>query len=394
MGFFQEYCFDCGHKKIVHFESWVDDFLSLLPPIKLSTKFVNFFDYLLEKIFLLFKLLKYEKIENVSQLNISLRSKLFINKLILENYSIFIGKSIFGYTNHFKIKNKDKEINFYGLPTPDQLNYKINLIDHKDYIKKQLIKNNFPVPKGKIFWFWQKNKALEYGKKIGFPLVVKPVRGSVARHVTTNIFNEKDLLKGILKALEYSPSFIIEEFIYPAFVFRATVIDNQDVFCVKQIPANIVGDGKLSIEELIKQKNNDPLRGKPHDKNFILYKILINETTKELLNQKGYTFKDIPQKGEIIYLQKDPFLRLGGDLKDYSLKMHSDNKELFLNISKLFNIKLVGIDFMIENIENSWKNQRCGILELNTLPSIELHAIDAENDILESMYNFFKKYYL
>jgi len=36
-------------------------------------------------------------------------------------------------------------------------------------------------------------------------------------------------------------------------------------------------------------------------------------------------------------------------------------------------IHVVGIDFLCENISKSWKKQKCAILELNSVPSIELH---------------------
>lgn len=395
MRFFQEYCFDCGNKKIIHLESWIDGFLSMLPPIKLPKWFNIFLDNFLEKFFVFLKILKYEKIENVNKLNIALKLKLFILKLQEKGAEVLIGKSVFGYSNYFKIKINNKVVYFYGLPVAGSLNYKINLIDNKDYVKQILIKNKFPVPKGKSFWFWQKEKALKYAKNIGFPLVVKPENGSVARHVTINILDDLSLKKAISKSLEYAPKFLIEEFINPAFVYRATVIDFENIFCVKQIPANIVGDGKSTILELINKKNNNPLRGKTHDQNFILHKILINETTYKLLLKKNYDLNSIPLKGEIVYLQNDPFLRWGGDLEDVSFQIHPDNKQLFLDVAKLFNIRVVGIDFMIEKIEESWKKQKCGILELNTCPSIEMHALNfTKSDILEVMFNFFKKYYL
>ncbi|MGC8775705.1 MAG: hypothetical protein ACP5QN_00070 [Minisyncoccia bacterium] len=394
MKFFQEYCFDCGRLKINHLESWLDDFLSLLPPLKLHSKFISFFDGFFEKIFVFLRLLKYEEIKNLENLKIALRSKIFISEILKNKFKVFIGKSIFGYTNNFLVKINNKEIYFQGLPIADHLNYKINLIDNKNYVKKILIENNFPVPQGKVFWFWEKNKALKYGKKLGWPLVVKPKNGTFARHITSNILNDLDLKKGINKALEYAPSFLIEEYI-PGFVFRATVIDFEKVFCVKQIPANVCGNGQSTILELVNKKNSNPLRGNPHDKNFILSKILINNTTDELLKQKGYTYNSVPNQGEVVYLQKDPFLRLGGDLEDVTFKIHPDNKKMFQNIAKLFNILVVGIDFVALDIAQSYKNQKCGILELNTLPSIELHTLNNEKEsIAKAMFDLFKKYYL
>ena len=102
----------------------------------------------------------------------------------------------------------------------------------------------------------------------------------------------------------------------------------------------------------------------PHQKEFTLYRIVENETSN---------FSAIPRKGEIVYLQKDPFLKLGGDLIEVTPQIHPDNSQLFREIAKFFDIRVVGIDFLAQDISNSWKNQPCAVLELNSAPCIELH---------------------
>lgn len=396
MNFLQSYCFDCGKRKIFHLESWIDNLVGVLPHLSFfsSKKINNFLDVFLEKFLKFLNLAHYEKIENVQKINIPLGIKSFLKEIKDRGGEVFVLKSVFGYTINFLIKYQNKKIKFFGLPLVEFLNPKIYLIDNKIYVKKVLSQNSWPTPEGKIFWFWQKNKAIKYSHKLGWPVVVKPTNGSVARHITLNIQNDLELKSGINKALEYSPSFIIEKFI-KGDVFRATIVDFKKVFCVKQVPANVVGDGISSISKLIEIKNSNPERGNPHDKNYTLYKILINETSKKLLEKQGYTLKSIPQKGKIIYLQESPFLRLGGDLVEVTEFVHPENKKMFLEISKLFNIRLVGIDFVAQDISVSWQKQVCGILELNTLPSIELHIHPSSGkpqNISEALIDLLKYY--
>lgn len=216
----------------------------------------------------------------------------------------------------------------------------------------------------------------------------------MARHITLNIQNNLELINGINKALEYSPSFIIEKFI-SGDVFRATVVNFKEVFCVKQVPANVIGDGSSSILKLIEAKNSSPQRGNPHDKNYTLYKISIDENTKKLLQKQGYNLESIPPKGKVVYLKESPFLRLGGDLVEVTKILHPENKKMFLEISRLFNVRLVGIDFVAQDISVPWQNQKCGILELNTLPSIELHIYPSKGksqNIVESIIGLLKYY--
>ena len=54
---------------------------------------------------------------------------------------------------------------------------------------------------------------------------------------------------------------IIEEFL-PGTEYRFFVIDHQVKAVLLRIPANVIGDGERSIEELVAEKNDNPLRGR------------------------------------------------------------------------------------------------------------------------------------
>lgn len=393
----KKYCPDCGLKN--HFFIWTDELFNHLYPFKsdnfLTKRLGKYFDVFLEKFFLALGLISLEK--NLPSKDIPPRSTYFINEAKKFGFKFKLVKSVFGYTNHFQMEKNGKIYRFDSLPLAEFTNKsKINFVDDKWLVKKYLQKFNFPVAPGKSFWFFQKKKAVSYGNKLGFPLVVKPRCGSFSRHTTTNIKNTEELKYAINKVLKYSPDFIIEKFISNAYVFRATVIDFDFVACVKQIPANVVGDGISSIRQLIDNKNNHPLRGKPDQKESILYKIVENKTTESLLKERGYNFSTIPEIGETVYLQRDPFLKLGGDLIEVTEDTHHDNVKLFKKIAKLFDIKVVGIDFLAQDISISFKNQNCAILELNSCPCIEIHHVVSSGkpqNVAGALVNMVLKYY-
>ena len=243
-----------------------------------------------------------------------------------------------------------------------------------------------------------KLRALKFGKNnLSFPLVVKPRCGSVARYVTTNIRNKEELLKAIRKAIIYSPAFIIEKFIENSFVYIATVVDFDFVAVVRQVPANIIGDGVSTIQQLVEKKNSNKTRGEPNQKNFTLYKIFIGGTTIKLLAEKNYNLQTILQKDKIVYLQKNPFLKLGGGLVEVTEEVHTDNICLFKDIAKFFDIRLVGIDFLVPDITSSYKSQHCGVLELNSVPCIEMHHYPSSGkpqNVASTLVDLFFKYYL
>jgi len=386
---------------IYHLKTWLDGigtcFFPPLPKNFLFEKLSKFIDIFAENFFIGLRLGSLR--DDFTSADIQLRSTCFIDEAKKRGVKFKAFHGPFGYTNHFQAKVGERIFRFESLPIADFANkYASNLADDKEQTKQHLKKGKFPIADGKAFWFWQKNKAIKFGiNQLGFPLVIKPRNGSVSRHVTTNIQDVKNLKYAIDNAVVYSPAFVVEKFIPNTSVYRATVIDFNFVACVKQVPANVIGDGISTIRDLIDKKNNDFHRGEPQQKEFTLYKIVENETTKKLLLEKGYALSMIPKKYEIVYLQKDPFLKLGGDLVEETPKVHPDNSQLFRDIAKFFDIHVVGIDFLAQDISYSWKNQRCAILELNSAPCIELHhfpSFGKPQNVAGALVDLFFKYYL
>ncbi|MBI4363411.1 MAG: hypothetical protein HY545_01020 [Candidatus Doudnabacteria bacterium] len=388
-------CKDCGHSNLNHINTWLEQLGNhFFPPIKLPAKINSSLDVLLEQIFRLTGIGQFRS--DFTSSDIQLRSTCFIDEMQKRGAVFYSLRSSFGFTNHFKMEISGKTFRFETLPVADFIGkFSSRLTEDKELTKRHARKGGFPVAEGRAFWIWQRKKAVRFAREIGFPVVVKPRAGSVARHVTTNIQNEAQLQKAIKHALVYSPAFIVEKFIPNAFVHRATVIDFDFVACVRQVPANVVGDGGSTIRQLIDKKNRN--RGRPDQKQFTLYKIVEDGTAQELISEQRYGFDSIPPKEEIVYLQKDPFLRLGGDLEELTSQVHPDNLKLFKDITRFFDTRLTGIDFLAEDISVSWKSQPCAILELNSVPCIELHHFPSSGvptNPAKALADMFAKYYL
>ncbi len=394
-------CQDCQASSFYHLQTWLEEIISSLTPswfFPLSRRLEKYLEIFLEKLFISLHLASFCK--DFTRSDIQLRSFCFINEAKKRDFKFRALKTSFGYTNHFQmtIPGGEKIFRFDRLPSARLLkknNYQI--IDNKELTKKYLKKGGFPIAKGKSFWFFQKKKAYNWTiNQLNFPAVVKPRSGSLSQHLTTDIKSLEQLKKAINKAILYSPVFIIEKFIPQTFVYRATVIDFDFVACVQQIPANVIGDGASNIRKLIELKNKDPQRGKPDQKGFILCQIIENETTKKLLKDKGYNFSTVPKKSEVVYLQKDSFLKLGGDLTEITAKVHPGNLKLFKKIAKFFNVRVVGIDFLAQDISLPWETQPCAILELNNNPCIEMHHFPSQGqsqNVAQALINMVLKYY-
>lgn len=105
---------------------------------------------------------------------------------------------------------------------------------------------------------------------------------------------------------------------------------------------------------------------------FIRRQLLVDARITEQERAKDI-LQYIPQKDEIIYLSEKIGLSYGGDAKEEYDLCHADNRALFERAAHVFDDPILGFDFMIPDITRSWKDQRCGFLEANTVPFINLH---------------------
>ena len=93
----------------------------------------------------------------------------------------------------------------------------------------------------------------------------------------------------------------------------------------------------------------------------------------------GHTPKDILQKGKRVTFHQKVNWSVGGTTADVTDEVHPDNTALFERTASVLNAPIVGIDFIIEHIDRSWKEQKkCGILECNSMPFFDNHHLPFE----------------
>jgi len=373
-----EYCAECDATTAMHRYVWFDNAMDALlpdmPSSGFSYKISSAFGWALENTLLRLRVV--HEADDIDTEELPRRSGLFVEAAKKRGMALTAIRGPFGYTNNFIFHREGVKHRFEGLPNVGWLNGKFaGRADDKGAVKKILQKHGFPVAPGRAFWQWSLEAAAKYGTKelaAGFALVAKPRNGSVARHVTTNITNEEALRAALKHAFVYSPAAIVERHI-PGFVHRFTVVDGTFVACVRQVPAHVTGDGIHTIESLMIQKNARPERHVHPGVKPLFHPLAVTEETAPLLKRQGYALTDISPPGTRVWLADEPFMRYGGELEEVTDIIHPDNRALAQDVAKLFGMKLVALDFICEDVARSWKNQKCAILELNSLPSIEMH---------------------
>src|SRR5690606_7527994 len=177
--------------------------------------------------------------------------------------------------------------------------------------KAHLKNENIPVPYGASFSKEHQVKDVtNFAEKVGYPVVLKPADGKLGRGVFTNITNQDQLVKAfhsVRDELGYD-DVLVEKFIKGK-DYRIYVINEKVLSVIERVPANIVGDGTHTIEDLIKLKN----RERKNNPNLSTRSIKIDKQLKEHLQSMDYALDTVLKEGEQVFVRSKSNISSGGD---------------------------------------------------------------------------------
>ncbi len=223
-------------------------------------------------------------------------------------------------------------------------------------------------------------EALRVAKQLGFPVVVKPRASGKGKGVTVNIANEAELMTAIRAAAAYNNGVIVERHI-KGDDHRLLVVGGRFIAAAKRFPAEVTGDGRHTVSQLVAELNRDPRRGiMPFER--LLEKVDIDQEAMKHLADAGLTPDSIPAAGQKVRLRGVANLSRGGTSIDVTEQIHPDNRLMAERAARLVGLDVTGIDFLTPDIGQSWRDIPCAILELNTTPGLRPHlAANPKRDV-------------
>ncbi|MDU8886669.1 cyanophycin synthetase [Yeosuana sp. MJ-SS3] len=246
----------------------------------------------------------------------------------------------------------------------------VELACDKEDTKYLLEQAEVEVPRGDIIR--RESSLKDACRYVGYPLVIKPVDGNHGRGITVDIQNYEDALDAFRQAKESSRSgaIIVEKFVTGE-DYRLLVINNKLVAVAKRTPAHVIGDGKSTVQQLIDEVNKDPRRGYGHEN--VLTQITVNDLTKTIIKDAGYTLDSIIDEGERLILKDTANLSTGGTAEDVTDIVHPANVSMAERISKIIDLDICGIDVMTTDITKPLSETGGAVLEVNAGPGFRMH---------------------
>lgn len=239
--------------------------------------------------------------------------------------------------------------------------------------------NDLGLPVPQQYMVYGEREAVRGARKIGYPVVVKPLNANHGRGVSINLSTEEEVRTafGVAREQGTSKAVLVESFI-TGFDHRMLVVGNELVAVAKRVPGHVVGDGILTIEQLIEVVNADPRRGVGHEK--VLTRLELDDQALRLMANAGHGSDTVLPAGEIFYLRDTANLSTGGTAIDLTDVVHPDNREMAVRAVQAVGLDVGGVDFLTDDISQSYKDIGGAIVEVNAAPGFRMHVAPSEGE--------------
>ncbi|WP_289355595.1 bifunctional glutamate--cysteine ligase GshA/glutathione synthetase GshB [Paenibacillus sp. S-12] len=246
------------------------------------------------------------------------------------------------------------------------------IMENKIVTKEVLKERGIRVPNGDAFRS-QEEALAAYETYRDKAIVIKPKSTNFGLGITifNRSFTKEDYQKAFEMAFKHDQTVLLEEFMTGK-EYRFLVMGDEVVGILHRVPANVVGDGVHTIEQLVHEKNKDPLRGRGYK--TPLEKIQLGEAETMYLKNHNHQWSEIPSLGQVVYLRENSNISTGGDSLDYTDEIPESYKRLAIESAKAAGATLCGVDMMIDDIIIEASDSNYSIIEINFNPAIHIHC--------------------
>ncbi|MDQ3898555.1 MAG: N-acetylglutaminylglutamine synthetase, partial [Actinomycetota bacterium] len=194
-------------------------------------------------------------------------------------------------------------------------------------------------------------------------VVVKPARGEQGRGITVGVKDTAGLERAVAHALQFCPDVLVEELV-EGDDLRVIVIDREVVAAAVRRPAEVVGDGRRPVTELVRSTSRRRERATGGES-----RIPLDDTTAEVVAEAGWSMDDVPPSGERIQVRRTANLHTGGTIQDVTDQLHPEIAEASVRAASELGIPVTGLDFLVPDV----RGPDYVFIEANERPGLANH---------------------
>jgi cyanophycin synthetase len=238
----------------------------------------------------------------------------------------------------------------------------------KNLTNQLLREAGIPVPAGEPVT--SADEAWAAAQDIGAAVVVKPQDGNQGKGVALNLKTEDQVRAAYEAAAAISKRIIVEQYC-PGQDYRVLVVGDRMVAAARREPAQIIGDGLHTVEELVAIANQDPRRADHHAN--ILSKICLDAVSLGVLREQGLFPASVPAAGRKVLIRRNANLSTGGTAVDVTDLVHPETAARAIEAAQVVGLEIAGVDIVCPDIARPLEEQNGVIVEINAAPGLRMH---------------------
>jgi D-alanine-D-alanine ligase-like ATP-grasp enzyme len=226
---------------------------------------------------------------------------------------------------------------------------------------------DLPVPEGRSFDSSDFDQAIDYARRLGWPVVLKPSGGRGGSGVSVGIRSDQDFRA----AWDYaagadagSDHTVIVEREHDGVDVRVYVVAGRAVAGCVRLPAHVRGDGRSTVEALVENANQERL-AHPYLSRMPIE--LDEETDRQLLTQE-LRRDSVPEDRRIVLLRRSGNITTGGVSVDVTDRLPTALIDAAVRaVGAIPGLDAAGVDFLVPDVDSA---NGAVILELNAAANI------------------------
>ncbi|SEJ40800.1 N-acetylglutaminylglutamine synthetase [Pseudomonas sp. NFR16] len=201
-------------------------------------------------------------------------------------------------------------------------------------------------------------------------VVVKPVDGEQGQGVAVDLRTIDDVQAAVERARQFDSRVLLESF-HEGLDLRIVVIGFEVVAAAIRRPAEIMGDGRHTVGQLIEAQSRRRAAATGGES-----KIPMDDETRRTVEDAGFTFDSVLPADQRLAVRRTANLHTGGCLEDVTAILHPVLKDAAVRAARALDIPVVGLDLMVPAADQPEyvfieANERCGLANHEPQPTAE-----------------------
>lgn len=213
-------------------------------------------------------------------------------------------------------------------------------------------------------------------RRLGWPVVVKPVDKDRGEGVTVDVADDEGLRTAFDEALRSSRAkqVLVEQQV-AGVCHRLLVANGKLLYAVKRLPMSVIGNGRQTVAELVADEFEAQQRLPPWKRSEIRP---LDAAALAAMAAVGISESSVPADGVLVPLRRIESIESGGVDEEVTGRIHAENRRVALAAAALLGLDMAGVDIISQDISRPWHENGAIINEVNFAPLFGVGKISRE----------------